>query len=49
MIDVKKLNYKIKIDIILLWLESLSKKEISSKEKEAISLMCDFILEEVSR
>lgn len=49
MIDVKKLNYKIKISIISLWLESLFKKEISDREKEAISLICDFILEEVSK
>lgn len=50
MLDVKKLHVKIKLQVIALWIESLQRKdEISKKEKEVISSMCDYILEEVSK
>lgn len=50
MLDVKKLNCKIKLAIISLWIEQLQKKDIlSEKEKEATSIICDYILEEVSK
>lgn len=50
MLDVKKLKTRIKLEIILLWIESLQKKnKYSDKEKEFVSLVCDHILEEVSK
>ena len=48
MLDVKKLNCKVKLAIISLWIEQLQKKDVlTDEEKEATSIICDYILEEV--
>lgn len=50
MLDVKKLKTRIKLEIIMLWIESLQKKDkYTEKEKEAVSIITDYILEEVSK
>ena len=50
MLDVKKLNTRIKLEIILLYIESLQNKDKYSKiEKDFISLVTDYILEEVAK
>lgn len=50
MLDVDKLNPKIKLEIILLWVENMKERKVyTTFDKIAISVICDYILKEVSK
>lgn len=50
MIDVSKLDYKTKIEIIKVWLEILEEKKLlCTKDKKMISEVTDYLIWEVSR
>lgn len=50
MIDSKKICLKIQLEIISLWIEALKDKDIlCSNEKEAISIISNYILEELMK
>lgn len=47
MIDIKKVDTNVKLEIILLWLESLGRKESLSKhDKDIISSISIYLLKE---
>lgn len=47
MLDIKKLNSKTKMEMILIWLEYLAKKKsLSYRDKEVISNIVEYLLEE---
>lgn len=47
MIDFRKLNTSTKMEMILVWLEYLAKKKyLSNKDKEVISNVAEYLMEE---
>ena len=47
MIDINKVDVNIKLEIILIWLECLGRKEVLSiHDKKVISVISDYLLEE---
>lgn len=50
MIDVSKLDYKTKMEMILIWLVYLSKKKsLSDRDKAVISNIAEYLFEEMKR
>ena len=47
MIDVSKLDYKTKMEMILIWLEYLARKKyLSDRDKAVISVVAEYLFKE---